>query len=168
MKTTLGTVQMETRYEAVCRDASGAIKWIAHVKNLVVTAGLNKLLDAAFKTGLTTPAWYVGLKSTGTPAAGDTMSSHSTWTELTAYSESVRQTFTPGTISGGSVNNSGSKAVFTANGSMTVLGLFLADNSTKSGTTGTLYGAGDFSEGSRAMVSGDTLTVTCTLTAAAA
>jgi len=163
----LGSVTMETHYEAVCRDAFGNIKWIAHEHNLVVTAGLNKLIDACFKTGLTTPAWYLGLKSTGTPNAADTMSSHATWTELVAYSEATRPAFTAGTVSGGSVSNSASKARFTANGSMTVLGLFMTDNNTKSGTTGTLYGAGDFTEGSRAMVSGDTRDVTATVSATA-
>lgn len=166
--TPLGAVAMETRYEVVCRDAAGRIKWTATAKNLVVTAGLNKLIDACFKTGLTTPAWYLGLKSTGTPNAADVMSSHATWTELVAYSEATRPAFTPGTVSAGSVSNSASKARFTANGSMTVLGLFLTDNNTKSGTTGTLYGAADFSEGSRGMVTNDTLDVTATISATAA
>ena len=165
--TQLGTVAMETRYEAVCRDADGRIKWIATAKNLVVTAGLNKLLDACFKTGLATPLWYLGLKSTGTPQAADTMASHATWTELTAYDEAARPAFTPGTISNGSVSNSAAKAVFTASGNMTVLGIFMATSATKSETGSTLYGAADFSEGSRAMVDNDTLTVTATLSATA-
>jgi hypothetical protein len=167
MDARLGTVAMETNYEVVCRDKDGNEKWTAHIHNLVVTAGLNKLIDACFKTGLASPAWYLGLKSTGTPLAADTMSSHGSWTELTAYSEAARPTWTPGTVSAGSVSNSASKARFTANGSMTVLGLFMTDNATKSGTTGTLYGAGDFSEGSRTMVSSDTLDVTATVSATA-
>ena len=165
--THLGAVAMETRYEAVCRDAAGRIKWTATAKNLVVTAGLNKLIDACFKTGLASPAWYLGLKSTGTPNAADTSASHATWTELTAYDEATRPAFTAGTVSAGSVSNSASKARFTASGSMTVLGLFLIDNNTRGGTTGTLYGAADFTEGSRAMVDNDTLDVTATISAAA-
>jgi hypothetical protein len=163
----LGTVTMETTYEAVCRDAAGNLKWIAHEHNLVTTAGLNALLTACFKTIPGSVTWYLGLKSTGTPVAGDTMGSHASWTELTAYSEAARPTWTPGTVSAGSVSNSASKARFTANGSMTVLGLFMTDSATKGGTTGTLYGAGDFTEGSRAMVSSDTLDVTATVSATA-
>jgi hypothetical protein len=167
METKLGAVAMETYYDVVCRDKDGNFKWRATIENLVVTAGLNKIIDACFKTGLASPAWYLGLKSSGTPSAGDTMGTHATWTELTAYAEAARPTWTPGTVSSGSLSNSASKARFTANGSMTVLGLFMADNSTKGGGTGTLYGAGDFTEGSRTMVSSDTLDVTATVTATA-
>jgi hypothetical protein len=161
-------VKMRTVYEAVCRDATGRIKWVATAHNIVVTAGLNKLLDATFKTGLAAPLWYVGLKSTGTPDPADTMASHVTWTELTAYDEAARPAWTPGAISAGSVSNTGAKARFTASGNMTILGLFLTDIATKAGATGTLYGAADFSEGTRTMVDNDTLDVTATLTAAAA
>ena len=96
------------------------------------------------------------------------MSSHSGWTENTTYSESVRQTLTLGSVSGGSVSNSASKAAFTINGTTTVGGAFLVTNSTKGGSTGTLYGGGAFAEGNRSVVSGDTLNVTITLTAAQA
>ena len=53
------------------------------------------------------------------------------------------------------------------NATVTVAGGFLATNSTKGGTSGTLYGAVDFSA-SRNLVSGDILNVTVTLTAASA
>ncbi len=128
-----------------------------------MTAGLNKLLDATFKTGLTSPTWYVGLKGTGTMIAADTMASHSGWAEIVPYSDSTRPAFTPGSISGGQVDNTASKAVFNCNTTSTVYGCFLADNSTKSGTTGTLYGGGDFGS-SRGVVNGDTLNISVTLT----
>lgn len=155
-----------TLYEIECRDANGNLKWREEFHNLVVTAGLNKLLDAAFKTGLASPAWYVGLKGAGTIAAGDTMASHAGWSEITDYSESNRQALTLGSISGGSVDNSASKAVFTINGTATVAGAFSVDNNTKSGTSGTLYGVGDFST-SRSVISGDTLSVQITLSVSA-
>jgi hypothetical protein len=47
-----------------------------------------------------------------------------------------------------------------------IYGAFLTNNSTKSGTTGTLYGAVDFSS-AQSVVSGDVLLVTVTLTSAA-
>jgi len=50
---------------------------------------------------------------------------------------------------------------------MTVVGLLMCSNNTKGGTTGTLYGGADFSEGSRAMVDNDTLDVTATVSATA-
>ncbi len=164
----IGGVGAENYYVVECFDKDGSLKWTDKITNLVPTAGLNKLLDACFKTGLTTPAWYVGLKGAGTPAAGDTMASHATWSELTIYSDTTRRAFTPGTISSGSVDNSASKAVFNINGSGTVTGCFMADDSTKSGTTGTLYGVGDFTGGSKTVASGDIINVTVTVTATAA
>jgi hypothetical protein len=156
-------VKASTWYDVECYDWRGRLKWRDGFWNIVVTTGLNKLLDATFKNGLTTPAWYVGLKGTGSMVAGDTMASHSGWAEITPYSDTNRPTYTPGSISGGAVDNSGSKAVFNINATSTVYGCFLVDNNTKGGTTGTLYGGGDFGA-SRAVVNGDTLNVTVTLT----
>ena len=157
-----------TRYAVECVGADGAVKWRAEFDNLVVTAGLNELLDKTFKGSGYTAAWYVGLAA-GTPtfAAGDTMASHAGWTEVTAYTEGTRQALTPGTVAAGSVSNSASKAVFSVNGTATVGGAFLATVNTKGGTTGTLYGGGAFAEGNRSVVSGDTLNVTLTLTVTA-
>lgn len=156
-------VQASTWYDVECYDKNGRLKWRDGFWNIVVTTGLNKLLDATFKNGLTTPAWYVGLKGTGSMVAGDTMASHAGWAEIVPYSDANRPTYTPGTIASGAVDNSASKAVFNINATSTVYGCFMADNNTKSGTTGTLYGGGDFSS-SRAVVNGDTLNVTVTLT----
>jgi hypothetical protein len=61
------------------------------------------------------------------------------------------------------VDNSASKAVFNINATATVAGAFMADNSTKSGTSGTLLGAGDFAS-ARAVEIGDVLNVTMTAT----
>jgi hypothetical protein len=93
------------------------------------------------------------------------MSSHSGWVEIADYSESVRQTLTLGTVSAKSVSNTASKAVFSINGTATVGGAFVVTNSTKSGSTGTLVGAGAFTGGDKSVGSGDTLNVTVTLTA---
>jgi hypothetical protein len=158
------TGKIRHHYRVESRDREGRPKWVEDFFNLVTTAGLNKYLDACLKTGLASPAWYVGLKGSGTVAAGDTMASHSGWTEDQNYANAARPAFTPGTIANGSVDNSGSKAVFNINAGTTIYGAFLCDNSTKGGTSGTLLGGGDFSQ-SRAVLSGDTLnvTITCSL-----
>lgn len=159
-------IQVSHRYYVECFDSMGNLKWTDGFENLVVTAGLNKYLDATLKTGLAAPLWYVGLKGTGAVVAGDTMASHAGWAEITPYSNATRPAFTPGTISAGSVDNSAAKAVFNINANTTVYGAFMADDSTKGGATGTLLGAGDFAA-SRAVQSGDTLNIqiTCTITA---
>jgi hypothetical protein len=95
------------------------------------------------------------------------MSSHAGWSEVhTQYSEGTRPALTLGTVAAGSVSNTASKATFTITGTATVAGAFVTSNSTKNGTTGTLYGATDFSS-SRGVESGDSLQVTVTLTATA-
>jgi len=139
------------------------LRWKETFNNIVVTAGLNKLLDATIKTGSASPTWYVGLKGSGSIVAADTMASHAGWSELTPFSNANRPTYTPGTIASGAVDNSASKAVFNINASSTIYGAFLVDNNTKGGTTGTLYGGGDFAS-SRPVVNGDTLNITGTLT----
>ena len=160
------SITVKQIYTVECYGKNGALKWADWFENLVVTAGRDKYLDATLKTGLATPAWYVGLKGTGTVVAADTMASHAGWAELTPYSNATRPAFTAGTISGGSVDNSASKAVFNINSPSTIFGAFMADNSTKGGTTGTLLGAGDFTA-SRAVENGDTLNVqvTCSISA---
>jgi hypothetical protein len=150
-------------YQAEYYDADGHLLWQDQYKGLVVTAGLNKDLDALLKTGIASPAWYIGLISgAGTPVvvAADTMASHAGWTEFTDYSESTRPAFTPGTITNGAVDNSASKAVFTFTADGVVWGTFMVDLDTKGNNTQTLYDAGIFNEGAHNIFTGGSLHVT--------
>jgi hypothetical protein len=153
--------------KSALKNPENYLRWVEEFDNIVVTAGLNKYLDATLKTGLAAPLWYVGLKSTGAPVAGDTMASKTNWSEIVPYSNATRPQWVSGAIAAGSVDNSASKASFAINSGTTVYGAFLADLNDKSGITGTLLGAGDFGT-PRVVLSGDTLnvTVTCTQTAA--
>lgn len=216
------------------------VGWSVPFVARVATTGLNQLLDATMKTGVTSPVWYVGLikqvasdgaitsgaatftsasgtfvsgdigrniivqgagasgadlyttisavgsttsitlaANAGTTVSGaryafecrlaDTMSSHTSFVESTSYSNSNRVTWTPGTISGGSVDNSGSVAAFSINASDYIFGAFLVSNNTKGGTSGTLFGCGVNSSGiARQVANGDTLNVTVTVTATSA
>lgn len=152
------------------RVEKGHLKWVDKTKNTVVNVGLDDVLDKYFKGSAYTAAFYVGLTDgTPTAAAGDTMSSHAGWVEVTAYDEAARQTLTLGTVSSQSVDNSASKATFTiSSDSTTTGGAFTVTDSTKGGTSGTLYGVAAFSGGDKTLSDGDTLQVTVTLTAASA
>lgn len=155
--------------EAYRRNAEGIeeLLWKDSFHNIVVNAGLNHILSIVLAAGTQITTWYLGLLSSSpTVAAADTMSSHSGWTEDQNYSESVRQTFTPGSVASQSVDNSASKATFSMNASTTIGGAFLTSVSTKGGTTGTLFAGGAFSGGNRALISGDTLKVQATYTQA--
>ena len=138
------------------------------VKNITVNVGLDEILDKFWKGSSYTAAHHVGVTQ-GSPtfAAGDTMSSHAGWTEDQDYSESTRQALTLGTVSSQSVDNSASKAVFTANASTTMGGAFITTNNTKGGTTGILIGGAALSA-DKSLANTETLTLTVTLTAASA
>lgn len=158
-----------------CIDKDGNLKWKAESKNLVVNQGLQTMNAVYFTSGTQITTWYIGLygaASSNNPAAGDTMSSHIGWTEVTAYSNANRPTATfatPTTADPSVVTNSASPASFSINGTATVGGAFLTSNNTKGGTTGTLFSAADFqSPGDRSVVNGDTLNVTYTFSLDAA
>lgn len=168
MSGVIQTKSLSTHYLVECFDKDGNLKWSDEFDNLVVTEGLNDSLDKHFKASSYTAAWYVGLASASPNfAAGDTMASHSGWTEVTDYSNATRPSLTLGSVSGGSVDNSANKAQFNINATVTVGGAFVTSNNTKGGTSGILYGGGAFSGGNRSVQNGDTLNVTVTLTASA-
>lgn len=153
-------------FHVECFGADGELKWTDEINNIVVTAGLNEIMDVVLGSGTQHTSWYVGLKNTGTALAADTMGSHSSWTENVTYSNANRVTWTKnGASSGGAMSNSSSPASFSINGSTTIFGAFITSDNTKSGTTGVLFAVGDFAS-SRAVISGDTLQVTYNLSVA--
>lgn len=149
------------RFEVVCVGADGVERWRETRPNLVVTVGRNSLLDTYFRGSAYTAALFVGLKGSGSIAAADTMSSHAGWSEIVPYSNATRVAYAPAASGSGSITNSATPAVFTINATATVAGCFITTSSTKSGTTGTLFSAVDFSS-ARGVISGDVLNVTYT------
>jgi hypothetical protein len=161
------------KYTVECYDKDGNLKWVAETPNLVVNVGLQYMAGTALTTTAQVTTWYLGLygaAASNSPAAGDTMSSHIGWTEVTAYSQATRPaaTFAAATNANPSVvTNTASKAAYSINGTTTVGGAFLTSDNTKGGTTGTLFSAADFSApGDRSVVNGDTLNVTYTFSLA--
>lgn len=154
------------KYLVECRGEDGSIKWSDTIDNLITTVGKNAMLDQYLAgSAWTTGTVYMGLKGTGTAAAGDTMASHAGWSELNITASSGARLATSF-----SAASSGSKATsaavsFSVTSSGTVAGCFLVvgGTATNANTTGTLFSAGDFAS-SRAVVNGDTLNVTYTAT----
>jgi hypothetical protein len=154
-------------YILKCLDKAGNLKWEVKSHNLVVNEGLAYMNEAALGGGSQITTWYLGLygaASSNSPAAGDTMSSHAGWTEVTDYSEATRPAavFATATTADPSViTNTASPATFSMTSTTTVGGAFLTSDNTKGGTTGTLFSAADFqSPGDRSVVSGDSLLLT--------
>lgn len=262
MQQQLGQVKMATRYTVECvahfhRNGTKCerhghcgdpihervLLWRDEFTNLVVTVGLNALLNNSFNAVPANVNWYVGLigagagtvaetasanSVTGTsttfdaglatspiadiiivgagaagadlvttvasrssntaitttanagttvsgasyatePVAADTMASHiNSWTDTVPYSNGTRPAWTKnGAAAAGAMSNSSSKASFSINGSGRIFGLFLCSDNTVSGTTGTLYGGGLFTGGSRSVLNGDTLNAQIDLSATA-
>jgi hypothetical protein len=152
-----------------CFDKDGNLKWEEVAHNLVVNSGLQDMNTQYFKGVSYTAAWYLGLVtgpgSGNTYAAGDTMATHAGWSEDTNYSGN-RKAVSFGTASTADpsvISNSASQATFAMTGTTTIAGAFLTTDSTKGGTTGTLFSVANFqSPGDRSVINGDTLSVTYT------
>jgi hypothetical protein len=158
-------MKVRTIYSVECARA-GHVAWRERFENMVTTAGLNALLDAAFGAGLVTPAWFVGLVDGANPRefnASDTMAAHGGWAESALYSDATRPAFAPGAISGAATDNSADRAVFHVNGTGNVAGFFLSDSAEISGAGGNLWGAGEFGGGARDVADGDILRVAATI-----
>ncbi len=150
------------------KQPDGSLKY-SHTKefhNGITGTGLAYLLGSGFHADTQITTWYALLISVTSFSAlnsADTMASHTGWIEAIAYSESVRQTWTCGSPSGGSITNA-TQMIFTINADGTNLkGLGLTSVSTKSGTTGTLWATGLFGA-EQDMNNGDVLKVTYSIT----
>lgn len=148
----------------------GVLIYEEEFHNTVVTVGKNQMLDAALAgSAYTVTGPYMGLiSSVGYSAisASDTMSSHAGWTEAgnanaPTYT-SPRKTAAWDAASGGSKALSAALS-FAITGTGTVKGAFLVYGSgavsTIDNTSGTLFSAGLFSGGDRAVVNTDVLNI---------
>ena len=152
-------------FTITCHDKDGNEKWVGIAPNLVTNVGLQAMNTQFFTGSAYTAAWYVGLVN-GTSASttfsgGDTLASHTGWTENSSYTGNRKAaTFGAATLADPSnINNASSTASFTMNATATIAGAFLAN--VASGTTGLLFSAADFqSPGDRSVVSGDVLNIT--------
>lgn len=155
------------RFSAMLRDSRKKHIWTEAFNNMPTTQGLTAILQDFFAAGTQKTAWYFGLISSSSfsaLSADDTLSSHSGWSENTAYSESVRQQWTPLTVNSGIIVND-TPAVFTFAAETTIRGILIASNSTKGGTTGTIWCTALFGS-SRTIPANTTLNLYYRLTAA--
>lgn len=136
------------------------------ITNLVTNEGLDHLLNTVFHGGTQIASWYLGLfEGNYTPIAtvtGATIAQSST--ECVAYDEASRQEYNEAAASAQSITNSANRAVFTMNATKTIYGAFLASNSTKGSTSGTLFSAARFAS-PKSVVDDDQLLLTYTFNA---
>lgn len=161
-------------YTVTCEgDCGGTGGWTDTINNTVTTVGKNLALDTYLAgSSYTVTGPYMLLISSASYSAisaADTMSSHSGWLEAgnanaPTYSGN-RKTAAWSSASSGSKSLSAGLA-FSITGTGTVKGCALVFGSgasaTVDNTSGTLYSAGLFTGGDKALSNGDTLTVTYT------
>ena len=167
-KQLVNTNKLSGKFVVEHLDSNGNLKKKYEFNNDIVNVGKNDILGVYFHsdTQTATGSWYIGLISNASYsglAAGDTMSSHSGWTEFVGYSQSTRVAWGPGAAASQSITNS-TPAQFDINASGTVKGIFTTNGSAKSGTTGTLWATALFSA-DVPVTSGDQLKVTYTVNA---
>lgn len=160
-------LEVHGRFVAECLGPDGRVKWRDTIDNLVTTVGKNDILDKYLAGSSYSASVKMGLKGTGSAAAGDTQASHGGWSEVggTNAPAYTGNRPTPSFSSASSGSKATSSAVsFAITSSGTVAGCFInmGGSATKDDTTGVLYSAGDFSGGSKTVSNGDTLNVTYT------
>lgn len=166
-----GRLKIGGPIRVVCEAPDGTIKWVSEGHNAWTNAGLTHLLNIVLRAGTQVATWYMGLVDNAgftQFAAADTMASHAGWAESSAYSESVRQTWTPAAPSSNTVVNS-SEVVFTCNTASTVIrGIFITSANDKGGSTGTLLMTAALTDGNQTLNSGDKIKLTYSVPATAA
>ena len=167
------TLRPKGKFKIVCKDKKGKVKWTDYIDNAIVNQGLNRILDTMFfaKTQIVAATWRIGLIDNSpapTLAAGDTHASHAGWSEAVGYSEATRPAWGHG-ASAVQIMTNAAAVVFSITGTATIHGLFVASVSVKGSTTGgandIIWATGQFSQGNKAVTSGDTLNITYTVTA---
>lgn len=109
--------------------------------NGITNIGKNTILTSFFFNTAPPTTWYLGLiDNAGFTALAptDTMGSHAGWAESTVYSEVTRPAWVTAAAASQSITNS-TPATFSITGTATLKGIFVPDENTKSGSTGTLW-----------------------------
>lgn len=157
-------------YTVECYGPDGNLKWSDTFKNTVMTVGKNVALDAFLAgSAYTVVGPFMGLISSVSftaIVAADTMASHAGWLEAGGANA---PTYTaPRKTAAWSAAAAGAKALsaalsFAITGTGTIKGAFMVYGtgavSTIDNTAGTLLSAGLFSGGDRAVLNGDTVNV---------
>lgn len=138
-------------------------------ENIVPLEGLNFILNVLSQAGTTKiNTWYMAIGTGAYTAAstdtGANIVGAGRANETSAYAEATRQALVLPASTSAALTNSASKAVFTANAGITVTNAFVVSTSPKADVTGTLISSLKLTV-SKALVSGDQLVATFTLSA---
>ena len=140
----------------------GKVKSREKIFNLMPTASLNYLLNAAYKGGSQYTTLYLGLYDNNrTPLAADTMVElGADYGENVAYTGTERETIVLPAVASGATNTTASPNEFDFTSTQSVRGAFISSSPTWAGATGLLVSAVLFPS-PKSLVSGETLRVPC-------
>lgn len=124
----------------------GAVVDSETVHNLMPEEGRNHAVSVITKGATQVPTWYIGLfEGNYVPVDSDKASTFPTSaTESTAYLPATRVEFVEGAVAAGVVENTASRAEFTATAAKTIYGAFLVSAQAKGAITGVLMSAARF------------------------
>lgn len=124
----------------------GAVVDSETVHNLMPEEGRNHAVSVITKGATQVPTWYIGLfEGNYVPVDSDKASTFpSNATECTAYLPATRVEFVEGAVAAGVVENTASRAEFTATAAKTIYGAFLVSAQAKGAITGVLMSAARF------------------------
>ena len=124
----------------------GAVVDSETVHNLMPEEGRNHAVSVITKGTTQVPTWYIGLfEGNYVPVDSDKASTFPTSaTECTAYLPATRVEFVEGAVAAGVVENTASRAEFTATAAKTIYGAFLVSAQAKGAVTGVLMSAARF------------------------
>jgi hypothetical protein len=165
----LDRLAVRGRFEMWCHDAKGGLRWHEEFENTVVTVGKNLILDQSLAGAGYTATEFLGLiSSVGYSAisAADTMTSHAGWTEAgttNAPTFSGNRGACAWAVASGGIKAFSANPSFSMTGAGTVKGAFMAGGAGATNgvmnTAGVLISAGLFVSGDRAVLNGDTVSV---------
>ena len=168
-------LKLKGKYTAKCYDKNGKLKWEDAIDNVVTDVGANQLLDSAFGSGPVAGPFLGLISSVGystPPAVGNTMASHTGWSEAgngsnypnwSTPASNARGTMSFAAASGRAKALTAAISFVIATNGGTVKGCFVVFGTgavaTNNNTSGVLYSAGLFSGGDKVVGIGDTLQV---------
>lgn len=121
----------------------GSVSQAEAIHNLIPDEGVAHMMGVTFKGSAQVATWYIALyEGNYTPVGSITAATFPALaTEFTAYTPSTRVEFVEGSVVGGAVDNSASRAEFTATAAKTVYGGVITSSSPKGSVTGVLISA---------------------------
>lgn len=147
-------------------DVDGTVLEDFKIGNAATYEGLNSLLNTGFRGVTPISTYYVyPINGSGFSAVSvnDTAASHAGWTELTSYSESNRQTWSPGAAAAGVITNTTPMSFTINTTSVSIQGIAVQTTNTKSSTSGVLW-ATAVDSSPRTLTNGQTFQVYYTVT----